>query len=356
MLGYAHDICRGEEGFAHAREGFLEPLAAEADAIRRAVPVEQRTRPCDHLGPPTGDVRECPTCNDPTLKAVHLCTIHGTCTPRDCRICRDYWVRPDEPGGMGDRYDAGDHFGLSFTKSAGMALYDADSEPVDLRGKLAGKTAFFLGGGPSLRGVDLSQLDGLPTLATNSVAELYPRPTIWLGVDPPHDPPDRFRGVPWGDDSVVKLVPRAYSGVVGHHPATLFFLRNARFDPWRFLTERTVNWGSDADLGGGRSVMLAALKLLWYFGASRVVLLGADFKMDAANPYAHSAPKDEKGCASNNSKFAVLEKRFALLRHTFEANNFAVVNATEGSALTAFERVDLDDELDRLSLSVPGCP
>lgn len=257
----------------------------------------------------------------------------------------------DAPGGCDDSHNADDHYALSFSKHGRMSLHDARGEADDsLRDQYPG-VWYFLGGGPSLADVDLSTLTGRQVLAVNSCCELFPQPTVWLGVDQPDDPPDRFRGVPWEDASVIKFLPRAWAGCDAGGEFTYerlnthFFLRNHRFDAGQFLSERSVNWGADAPYGSGRSVMLAALKLLWYLGASRIVLLGVDWHMDPARPYAHSAPKDEVGCASNNDKFRILEARFRILGPILERAGMTVVNATERSRLEAFPRTTLDYEL-----------
>lgn len=257
----------------------------------------------------------------------------------------------EPPGGIGPECNDADHWALSFAQAGQMTLHDARGEADDsLRDRWPG-TWYYLGGGPSLAAVDLTALQGHQVLAVNSVAELFPRPTVWLGVDPPDDPPDRFRGVPWDVEGVLKLLPRGLAGcdaageAAYERPNTRFFLRNHRFLPETFLAERTVNWGSDVPFGSGRSVMLAALKLLWYLGAARVVLLGVDWWMDPARPYAHSATKDERACAMNNKKFAILEERFRALNPYLERAGMIVVNATDGSRLRAFPATSLAYEL-----------
>lgn len=347
MLGHAHTICQGAPAFESLRDGYLARLAAEAEA-QRCGQSTTRDRACVHLGPLTGRTRDCTSCKGRVREKLYACAVHGECSLKDCRRCKDYHATPpDEPGGMGLGWHPHDHWGLSFTAAAGMSLYDPGGRPFDLKDRLAGGTAYFLGGGPSLGRVDLAALKGRVTLAVNSVCEVFPRPTFWVGADSPHEPRDRYRGVPWQDPAVLKLLPRAFAGAVGKFPSTAFFLRNGLFRPWQFLSERTVNWGGDAPFGAGRSVMLAALKLLWYLGARRVVLLGCDFHMTPEQPYAHSAEKDARGCASNNDKFRILDARFRMLRPYLERAGLTVVNATEGSHLTAFDGVDLAQELAR---------
>lgn len=345
MHGQSYDFCRGEHPNASSRDSYLAGLASQKRANGRGA----IGGPCVHLGPPTGATRDCPTCQGTVRQKLYGCAIYGECVLKDCRTCKDHWAAPEEPGGLGVAHHADDHYALTFSKSADMALYSAEGE-VDRSwaGKWQGETAFFLGGGPSLAAVDLAPLRDRLTIAVNGVCEVFPEPSIWLGVDDP----ETFRSVPWGRPETLKLLPRGWASSeladgmpISECPGVRYFLRNGCFSPWRFLSERTVNWGSESPWGSGRSVMLAALKLLWYFGVRRVVLLGCDFHMTPEKPYAHSATKDERGCASNNDKFRILDGRLGMLRPTLEAAGMVIVNATAGSRLGAFERVRLVDEL-----------
>lgn len=361
MHGNFRRVCQGAPGIAEdVRAQHLATWEAEADEdAKRVSRSKDRARQCLHLGPALvvdGEpaMRDCPTCAGTVRLKLFACAVHDECTIKQCQTCRDHRAEPDEPGGLGEGHHEHDHWALSFTKSGKMGLYNfEDNEDTTFSVRFPDPTWFFLGGGPSLRSVDLEALRGRNTFAVNGVCEVYPRPSAWCATDPFHAMP----GDPMGQEGTLKLLPRAFAGDLDPSDDARFFLRNTRFNPWTFLSERTVNWGSerratdelerDAPWGRGRSVMLAALKLMWFLGARRIVLLGVDWHMDAAQPYAHSATADDRKASSNNDKFGLLSRRFGQLRPVFEAAGLTVVNATEGSRLEVFEKVNLREELAR---------
>lgn len=277
----------------------------------------------------------------------------------DCVACQTRLhpelAPPAAMGNLGDGYHLADHLGLSFGARVPTALYTAEGATLDYRDRFKGLTGVFLGGGPSLKDFDLSRLDrpGLLTLAVNGVGHLY-RPHVWVGCDDPASVPAAatFNPAVWHDPGVLKVVPRGIADspldgadgpAVRAMPNTVYCLRRSGFRADSFLTERAFCWGNESADGGGRSVMLVALKLLWYLGVRDVLLLGCDFKMNASRPYAHDEPKDERAAASNNRTYQLLNERFAALRPVFDAASFRVRNATPDSGLTAFDRVRWED-------------
>lgn len=352
MVGGAHAICQGGANVAAVRENYLAQQERNAKRLRSGKRDPGREIPCIHLGEQTGELRECQTCQGNTRLRVSGCALHGETTLRHCRQrCADYHAEPELIDGAGEGHHEADHYALSFAKGATMSLHTADGDADrSFAGHLSGKTAFFLGGGPSLAQVDPSRLEGRMTVAVNHVTEVFPSPSIWLATDNP----ETFPSAPWESSSTLKLIPRAWASCelpdgtpMRDCPSVRFFLRNTRFSPRSFLPERTVNWGSEEPWGSGRSVMLAALKLLFYFGVRRIVLVGCDFHMEPSRPYAHSATKAAAACALNNDKFAALDRRFRVLRPFLEKAGMTVVNATLGGRLDAFDRTDLEQELGR---------
>jgi hypothetical protein len=195
----------------------------------------------------------------------------------------------------------------------------------------------------------------------NNAIEVY-KSNTWICVDPPHRLPSgdgagaRFPAVPWADPGVTKVLPFQHSkahvpgvGRVCDQPNAVFFWRNGMFDPETFLPESTFSWGCEADevdalgLKGGRSVMLVALKVLYILGCKDIYIIGADFHMDPARPYAHSQAKTPEGCRSNNVRFGTLDARLAALRPKLEAAGVRVRNATPGGNMHAFDRIDYAD-------------
>ena len=80
------------------REAPIQPWRGRVGAPAKGAPQSEPV--CAHLGPATGALRECPTCQGNVRQKVFACAVHGDTTIRDCRRCRDYVALPEEPGGM----------------------------------------------------------------------------------------------------------------------------------------------------------------------------------------------------------------------------------------------------------------
>lgn len=236
-------------------------------------------------------------------------------------------------------------------------LFKWNGQPVDLSGLYRGHSVFYLGGGPSLRTVDLSSLSarGVLTCAVNNVAAIF-RPQLWVSADDPGN----FADAIWRDPGIMKFIPcdhlvrsvvvrdsdgslRESDERVAEMPAVFGYHLNTIFRPEAWLAEETINWGNDGsrpDLDGNtgaRSVMFVAIRLLHYLGVRRVYLLGCDFRMtfDQEN-YAFPQARTRKSVQNNNNTYRILNRRFRHLRPYFDANGFEVFNCTVDSGLVAF--------------------
>ena len=243
-----------------------------------------------------------------------------------------------------------------------LLMYTADGHSVSLRDWYRGKKVFLVMNGPSLLKHDLEQLRrrGILTMGVNN-GWLAWRPDLWLSVDDPQS----FADVGWKDPGITKFVPlgklddflryRTPDGKwvrsgfrVRDMPACWFFRRNTQFNPQTYLSENTINWGQNSaakegatrcalGLHGGRSVMLAALRLLYYLGLSKVYLLGVDFRMvDDAQNYAFSQHRWKSSVRGNNSSYKQLNERLAAVWPLMQEGGMAVVNCTPNSGLKVF--------------------
>ncbi len=256
----------------------------------------------------------------------------------------------------------------------GPMLSMPEGRSIDLAGIYRGNAGFLLGAGPSLSAVDLSKLmlRGVLLCAMNNVAAIV-RPHLWVSVDDPGN----FADVIWRDPAIIKFLPHehmdqqlvardANGGLfvsadrVAAMPAVFGYHRNERFDPSRWLYEETFNWGNrgnEPDLDGntgGRSVMLVALRMLFYLGIRHVYLLGCDFRMalDQQN-YAFPQARTRAAVHNNNNTFRILNHRLRHLKPHFDAAGFRVRNCTEGSELDAFPNVTLDEALSAVTAHMP---
>ena len=133
-------------------------------------------------------------------------------------------------------------------------------------------------------------------------------------------------------------------------PNVVGYRRNDAFCPEDWLWEDTVNRGNHQSRGGGRSVMLAALRLIWLLGYRRVCLVGCDFAMAADRRYWFPEQRRDAAVRNKQQSYRLLSRCFAALRPHFDAAGLRVWNCTSGSRLEAFPHVDLARALDAVGV------
>lgn len=227
---------------------------------------------------------------------------------------------------------------------------------ADLVDLYAGQTLFLVLNGGSLERFDWSRLKkpGICTFGVNNGAHLL-RPTFWTSVDDP----TRFMRSIWADPTITKFIPmshfqkpiwdpgkNAFSETkVKDFPNVYGYRRNEAFHANQWLFEDTINWGNHGHLGGGRSVMLAALRIAFLLGFRRVCLLGCDFYMDNNNRYFFAEERSKQAISNNQNSYRIMMGFFEELQPHFLANAFHVVNCNPKSQLKVFPQADLDEEL-----------
>lgn len=253
-------------------------------------------------------------------------------------------------------------------------LYNRHGQPADvMKNTFQDEGCFLVGGGPSLRKMDLTPLAkrGVLIAAVNNVAATVIRPHLWISVDSQHN----FHEAIWRDPAIAKFTKRKYlerlinvwSGNgwenARERPCDLSncwgFEHQTGFRPESFLDDHWPSWGcknAEEDPEGKQShtsVMLPALWLLYWLGMRRVYLLGCDFKMKDAQPYAF----EETGKpAPNNELYRWLNARFDELQPHFQKKRFAIANCTPGGKLEAFPRMDFAEAIERESRRIPADP
>ena len=232
-------------------------------------------------------------------------------------------------------------------------LFTQDHHPLWLGDLYRGRSAFLIAGGPSFSKIDREQLrrPGVLTMGMNNSAKTF-RPNLWVCVDSP----DRFLRSIWLDPAIMKIVPICKAGKhifnsdawqfmdvrVGDCPNVVYFKRNEHFQAKQYLWEDCINWGNHKDHGGGRSVMLAAIRILFILGIRRVYLLGVDFQMSETTKYHFTQDRNAASIRNNNAAYVQLNERFTELRPIFEGQHFHVFNCNPESNLRAFDYVPFD--------------
>lgn len=225
--------------------------------------------------------------------------------------------------------------------------------------------AFLIGGGPSFGDVPCELLARVWTMTMNNGVHSF-RSQANCTVDDP----GRFNLSTWLDPAITKFVPMAHFEKplwdnrllwndgqwvqmwepanlrAGDCPNVIGYRRNEKFHAPRWLHEDTINWGNHGKYGGGRSVMLAALRILFLLGFRRVYLLGIDFDMTPEKRYHFDEDRTPASIRGNMATYAKLEKWLAQLQPYFLKEKFIVQNCNPTSKLTAFPFLPFEEAID----------
>jgi hypothetical protein len=227
-------------------------------------------------------------------------------------------------------------------------FFTPDHHTLPLCQAYRGATAVLICGGPGADIPRLTALPGVVVAAINNAAETF-RPDIWFGLDEP----SRFLKRIWMDPGIQKFFPLAYADkpigkddiTAAETPNTVFIRRNDAFNPRTWFEESTINWGDDVgpdERRGGRSTMIAALRVLYSLGFAKIIIAGADMKMvPGKGAYSHSQEASEIHARRNNNLYAYLNLEvFPKLATGFAERGVDVV-VVPPTTITAFRSVDL---------------
>lgn len=243
-------------------------------------------------------------------------------------------------------------------------FFNYEGATLALDGIYRGASAFLIGGGPSLLKEDYKKLEkpGVLTLGMNNSAKLI-RPTMWTCVDDP----SRFLYSIWRDPRIMKFVPQASFSKdlwkstnvdgnqlwepatvkVGECPNVVGYRRNEKFHAARFFTENTINWGCHKDFGGCRTVMLAAIRILFLLGVRRIFLVGVDLKMDEEHKYSFDEGRNKSSIKNNQNTYArLLTEYFPQLKPEAEKWGLTIYCCNkESDVCSIFSHVSFEDAI-----------
>lgn len=257
----------------------------------------------------------------------------------------------------------GSTFGLEYYQACPF-FFTREGAALSMVGQYRGASAFLMAGGPSLKGLDLKPMENAWVMTLNNAHSTF-RGQANCSVDDPC----RFNYSMWLDPTITKFVPMAQfekplwdnrriqingesrqswdkaEKKVGECPNVVGYRRNEKFHAPRWLYEDTINWGNHKDYGGGRSVMLAAMRILFLLGFRRVYLLGVDFEMTPEKKYHFSQDRTAGSIRGNMSTYTKLQTWFTELQPYFLDEGFAVKNCNPRSKLTAFPFIKYTEAL-----------
>jgi hypothetical protein len=257
-----------------------------------------------------------------------------------------------------------------------LLVTDRLRQPTDsLRDLLAGVPTFLVGGGPSMKTLDLSQLSrrGVWSMGINNVAG-HVRTNAFVCSDPP----SKFHDGIWLDPSILKFVPipklspkrgrshlrtkrdGMFSQLIREGrqwlssdcPNVWGFERRSwwAFDD-TFFTEESAAWGNGGKVGTKKTgnptvfnTLLLGMRLLYYLGSRRIFLVGVDFKMTDTSGYAFNQGRTREAVESNNAQYRNVNDGLDKMAKAgvFERAGLEIFNCNPMSSLRAFPYVEFN--------------
>jgi hypothetical protein len=254
-------------------------------------------------------------------------------------------------------------------------FFTREGNTVPIMGNYRGGKAFLICNGPSFKNIDKDKLSDCFTMGINNGVASY-RPNMWASIDDPA----RFIKSIWLDPKIMKFVPydhsekplwdhESYSPLgmnVGDCPNILYYKRNEKFHSSRWLFESTLNWGDSKKNGGGRSVLLPAIRILFLLGFRQVYLLGCDMNMNKdekveldgeqvfANNYHFDEGRSKGAVNGNNTTYSkMINTYFPELQKEFLKHDFYVYNCNPDSALKVFPHVPFEEAVKNALVMYP---
>ena len=141
---------------------------------------------------------------------------------------------------------------------------------------------------------------------------------------------------------------------VGDCPNVIYFRRNYTFNSESFMYEDTFNFGRRKEDGGGRSVMLPAIRILYSLGFRNIFLLGCDFNMKTDRPYSFEESVGDEYVSANMSTYMKLSQWFTELKPHFDKMGLQIFNCNKNSNLNVFPFVDFDEAFGAVTSMIPS--
>ena len=229
-----------------------------------------------------------------------------------------------------------------------------------LRNRHAGRRAFIIGNGPSLRIPDLDRLQGEVTFASNKIYLAYEetrwRPTYYSVED--HLVLQNNRGRIHDLEGSIKIFP-ANVRDFGFHAADTIFVP---FRPPRSFEDplsdpNFPDFSSDLSHGicWGSTIVYSQIQMAIHMGCCEIYLIGLDHsyqlpRVKHGNQYLHEGEQNHfhpeyrvLGERWHQPNLEVLEASYGRARDCCAALGVPIFNASRKTCLDAFERFDFND-------------
>jgi len=259
-----------------------------------------------------------------------------------------------------------------------LYVTDRDGHAIGhcMRNFWAPSAGFLVGGGPSLKELDLSPLKerGIVSLGINNAAAFAPVRAFTCG-----DPPEKFHHGIFFDGAMLKFVPihklkkrvRAKTSDgkfaftsfrVRDCPSVFGYQRDSEWKPEEFFSRQQATWGrgdkqaKEADKPHILFSFFLGLRLMHYLGCQHVYLLGVDFAMDDTHGYAFDQERAAGAIRGNNNSYRLAVDMCKELVPTFRDVGFGVYNCNRESRLDVFPYVSYERALEDCRGMVPKEP
>jgi len=246
-------------------------------------------------------------------------------------------------------------------------FFNYENQRLSIEATYKNQTCFLVLSGPSLNKINLDKLrqPGITTFGVNNSPKVF-RPHLWTSGDNVKN----FMISIYKDPKITKFITYAKRNsklfdnttwkeshlMVKDCPNVTYYNLNDKFDPETYLRGNTVSWGRSRGDGGCRSVMLAAVRIIYSLGFRKVFIIGADFKMSPEAKYAFDQDRTSGSMKNNNNAYKKLNERFDLLRPYFEKAGFYVFNSTPDSGLKSFDYVPFESAVKIALKDFPDTP
>ena len=245
----------------------------------------------------------------------------------------------------------------------GIILNASLREWQRLHNKYRGQNGFVIGNGPSLTMEDLDRIAGKPSIGSNKIylayEQTYFRPTMLTCVDQivAESMVEDLRNISGNKYFSHLLVP-----FIEPMPGAIYWMdiSGATKDP-NLL--RKFSFDASNGLYSGHTVTYNNLQLAYHLGFKTVYLIGMDFRFllpEQKEMYTdipvlisdrernHFHPNYRKrGERWTVPKLDLQRIAFQAARLHFENNRRKIINATRGGDLDVFERLDLDEVVEK---------